>query len=265
MLKGLNVSIPGGVRVGVVGRTGAGKSSLFAALLRTGDVEGGEIFLDGVPISRPPLPVLRKAIALVPQEAYLFSGTVRRNLDPLGLYKEEELWEALEAVGLKGGGTSTSTSTSSTSTNSGSSTSSSITSLEAPVAEGGLNMSGGERQLLTIARALLKKHGAALVLMDEATASLDPARDALVQNALRAAFSGSGSGGEPRNSPTVLIIAHRVHTVMDCDYILGLRGGRVVEFAPPGELLKDEHSLFAGLVRESTSNSSSSCSQQHPQ
>ena len=105
-------------------------------------------------------------------------------------------------------------------------------------------MSAGERQLLTIARALVKRE-AKLVLMDEATASLDPASDALVQTALRKAFTLYGA--------TVLVIAHRVHTVMDCDLILGLKDGMVVEFAPPGVLLGQDDSLFAGLVRESSS------------
>lgn len=221
ILRGVSFSIPGGSRVGVCGRTAAGKSSLVAALFRTADViegDDGGVFIDGVPTARVPLPQLRAALSLVPQDAALFMGTVRRNLDPLHLSSDEKVWAAIDAVGLRAG----------------------VQSLEAPVAEGGGNFSAGERQLLCFARALLRK--SRIVVLDEATASVDAAGDASVHAAVLKAFEGI----------TIISIAHRVETIISSDLIIVMDQGRVVECAPPAVLLEDEGSAFSALVRESS-------------
>jgi ABC-type multidrug transport system fused ATPase/permease subunit len=229
VLKGVSVCIPAGARVGVVGRTGAGKTSLIAALLRTADVQSGSITLDAVDTASVPRTRLRGVISYVPQEAVLFTGSVRKNLDVLGQHSgaggEERLWEALRAVGLVGGATSGAAR---------------IDSLEGTqVGEGGGNFSAGERQLICIARAMLKR--ARVVVMDEATASVDAAGDELVQAALRKAFEGA----------TTLVVAHRINTVLDSDLILCMQDGRVAEFGPPQELLR-KGGLFRDLVEESS-------------
>lgn len=221
ILRGVSVIIPGGSRVGVCGRTGAGKSSLVAALFRTADViegdEGG-VFLDGVPTARVPLPQLRSALSLVPQDAALFLGTIRRNLDPLRFSADGDVWAAIDAVGLRGA----------------------VPSLDAPVAEGGSNFSAGERQLLCFARALLRK--SRVVVLDEATASVDAAGDASVHAAVLKAFVGV----------TIISIAHRVETIIASDLIIVMDQGRILECAPPSALLADEGSAFSALVRESS-------------
>ena len=231
VLAGVTLAIPAGARVGIVGRTGAGKSSLIAALLRTADVQAGKIEVDGVDTRRVPRGALRRAISYVPQEAVLFSGSVRKNLDVLGAHGgaegEGRLWAALQAVGLAGGGA-------------GGGPPRIEGSLEAvQVGEGGGNFSAGERQLLCIARAMLKR--ARVVVMDEATASVDAAGDERVQGAMQQAFQGA----------TQLIVAHRINTVLGCDYILCMDRGRVGEWGKPEELLRREGGLFRCLVEES--------------
>jgi ABC-type multidrug transport system fused ATPase/permease subunit len=221
VLRGVTASLPAGARVGVVGRTGAGKSSLLAALLRTADVQGGCVRVDGVDTAALPLPALRRAITLVPQDAALFAGSVRRNLDALGERGDGEIEGALRAVGLSarlGGGGG-------------------ALDLDARVAEGGANFSAGERQLLSLARALLRR--TRLVLLDEATASIDAAGDALVQRAIKEHFKGA----------TVITIAHRLQTVLDSDVIIVVEGGCVAEAGPPAQLM-ERGGLFAQLVRE---------------
>ena len=227
-LTGFSLEVPAGTRLGICGRTGAGKSSLLAALFRTADLQSGAVEIDGVDVKRVPLAVLRRRLTFIPQDALLFQGTVRRNLDVLGEHADAALWRALEAVGMAeavrrlgggggGGGDG----------------------LTAEVAEGGTNFSAGERQLLTIARALLRR--SKLVVLDEATASTDSTTDAAVQRALREAFAGS----------TTLTVAHRLNTVIDSDIIAVLGGGRLLEAGPPGELLRRPGGAFAALVAES--------------
>jgi ABC-type multidrug transport system fused ATPase/permease subunit len=219
-LTGFSLDVRGGERVGVCGRTGAGKSSLLAALFRTADLQTGLVEIDGLDVKRVPLSVLRRRLTFVPQDALLFAGTVRRNLDVLGAHADAEVLAALEAVGMReaverlGG-------------------------LGAAVAEGGASFSSGERQLLTVARALLRR--SKIVVLDEATASTDAATDARVQRALRAAFAGS----------TCLTVAHRINTIMDVDKVAVLGGGRLLEQGAPQELLRKRDSAFAALVGES--------------
>lgn len=218
VLRGVTLRIPPGARVGVCGRTGAGKSSLIAALLRTADVVAGGCVIDGLDATRVPLRSLRSRIALVPQDSGMVAGSLRRNLDVLGVCSDAQLWDALRAVGMD----------------------SAFASLDVHVTEGGANLSGGERQLLGVARAFLRH--AKIVIFDEATANCDAASDARVQAAVKRAFVGS----------TVITIAHRLHTILDSDIVVVLEAGAVLEAGPPASLLADAGSAFASLVRKST-------------
>ncbi|CAM9972835.1 unnamed protein product, partial [Ectocarpus sp. 12 AP-2014] len=211
VLKGLTLSIKGGSRVGVVGRTGAGKSSLIAALFRLVeyDRDRGGIEIDGVDISRVGLHDLRPKMSVVPQTPFLFSGSMRLNLDPFAKQSDAQMWASLEAVQMKtyvqslAGG------------------------LDAPVAEGGGNLSVGQRQLLCLARAVLQR--SQILVMDEATANIDQHTDSLIQDVVRTSFKGK----------TVIMVAHRLNTVIDCDQVVVLSEGSVVEAGHPHVLLQD--------------------------
>jgi len=226
VLKGLNVSVAGGERVGVVGRTGSGKSSLLLSLLRLVEpaLDAKEkyespISIDGVDILRIGLRDLRSKLGIIPQNPVLLSGTIRSNLDPFEEYTNEEIWKALEQCHLK------------------ESVEEMPGELDAAVAENGQNLSSGRRQMLVLGRALLRK--CKILLLDEATASVDIETDREIQRTLREAFQGC----------TVLTIAHRINTIMDSDKILVLKDGLAEEFAPPQELLQDETSIFSDIVR----------------
>lgn len=218
VLHGVDLVIPGGSRVGVVGRTGSGKSSLLLALLRLVEPSvqqpySAPISLDGVDTLRLGLLDLRRQLGIIPQNPVLFSGTIRSNLDPFDEYTDESIQDALEACGLPG------------------------IDLDALVTEYGNNWSQGQRQLLCLGRALLRD--CPVLLLDEATSSVDQETDRTVQRTLREAFAGR----------TVLTIAHRMNTILDSDLILVLQDGNVAEFAPPSELLEDPDSLFSAMVR----------------
>jgi len=221
VLRDVTVKIAGGHKIGVCGRTGAGKSSLIAALFRLCEVAKGRILIDQKDISQVPLHDLRSRLSIVPQDPVLFTGTVRYNLDPFDEYPDSRVWEVVEEVHLKGV----------------------ISRLEgklsAPVAENGENFSAGERQLFCMARALLRR--AKIIVLDEATAAADVETDALIQTAIRTSCSRS----------TVITIAHRLHTIMDYDEILVMHEGKVGEWGPPKALLAKENGLFAEMVRES--------------
>ncbi|KAL5477508.1 hypothetical protein EMCRGX_G024318 [Ephydatia muelleri] len=218
VLKSLSCTIKAAEKVGIVGRTGAGKSSLVALLFRLAEPCAGTVTIDGVQTSKIGLHDLRKKISIIPQDPVLFSGSVRYNLDPFEEYQDQQLWDVLEQVqlkavmeGLEGG-------------------------LENQVSEGGSNFSVGQRQLVCLARALLRKNK--ILVLDEATANIDLKTDGIIQSAIRGSFCEC----------TVLTIAHRLNTVMDCDRILVMDNGQIVEYDEPGVLLQDPNSLLKTMV-----------------
>ncbi|KAJ8922563.1 hypothetical protein NQ315_007593 [Exocentrus adspersus] len=204
-------------KIGVVGRTGAGKSSLIAAIFRLVELSSGTICIDSVDIKRIALPVLRSRMFCIPQDPFLFSGTIRDNLDPLGEFRDDEIWTALNKVNLI-------------------TTVQRLGGLGMNVDGGGSNFSVGQRQLICLARAVL--HNAKILCIDEATANVDQDTDRLIQNTLRSAFRKS----------TVITIAHRVQTIFDSDRVLVMNEGQVVEFDRPENLLDEPNSYFSQLV-----------------
>uniref|UniRef100_A0AAY4DKF2 ATP-binding cassette sub-family C member 5 n=1 Tax=Denticeps clupeoides TaxID=299321 RepID=A0AAY4DKF2_9TELE len=221
VLKTLSFGVLPEETVGIVGRTGSGKSSLGVALFRLAELSGGSIFIDGVNIAHVGLEDLRSRLSVIPQEPVLFIGTVRSNLDPWGQHTDEQVWEALEKTHVKD------------------MVSSLPHGLSSEVSENGDNFSVGERQLLCVARALLRR--SKVLLLDEATAAIDSETDRLLQETIRHSFEGC----------TTLVIAHRLNTVMSCNRILVLDQGQVVEFDTPSSLLENENSLFRAMVEAS--------------
>eukprot|EP00743_Colponemidia_sp_Colp-15_P007238 GILK01007815.1.p1 GENE.GILK01007815.1~~GILK01007815.1.p1 ORF type:complete len:1347 (-),score=258.26 GILK01007815.1:45-4052(-) len=224
VLCGVSVDIEGGEKVGIVGRTGAGKSSLILALYRLVERTEGFISIDGVDIAQVPLTHLRNQLSIIPQDPILFSGDIRYNLDPFQQHSDTQLMQALVRVGLD------------------SFVNSLPDQLGFSVSEGGLNFSVGQRQLLCMARALLRS--SKILILDEATASVDSTTDSLIQSMLREAFV----------SCTVLTVAHRLLTIMDYDKILVLGGGKVLEFGSPSSLL-EQQGEFSSLVDETGTES----------
>ncbi|XP_077509755.1 ATP-binding cassette sub-family C member 5-like isoform X2 [Amblyomma americanum] len=219
VLHGISFHVQGGQKVGIVGRTGAGKSSILVSLMRLKELESGHILLDGVDIGALGLHQLRSAVAVIPQDPVLFQGTVRYNLDPTNKNTDEELWDALERAHLKA------------------KIQKEDKQLECVVEKNGDNFSVGERQLLCLARALLR-HNKVLVL-DEATASVDAETDRLIQQTVQETFAGC----------TVLTIAHRLNTVLSCDMVLVLDAGKVVEMDSPFTLANDPNSAFSSMLK----------------
>jgi ABC-type multidrug transport system fused ATPase/permease subunit len=214
-LDRLSCAIPAGSRVGIIGRTGSGKSTLILSLLRLIEPSSGSIEIDGIDLSTLALSELRGALSVVPQEPILFSGQLRESLDPFKNCSDQEIWHTLERVGLK------------------EIVKSLPNKLNADVREGGANFSAGQRQLISLARALLRK--SKVIILDEATASIDSESDYQIQNVLRNELRGA----------TVLIVAHRLPTVMDADLILGLKNGRLIDFGSPSKLLSDKDTLLS--------------------
>ncbi|KAK1750100.1 ATP-dependent bile acid permease [Echria macrotheca] len=255
VLKGLNFHVNPSKRVGVVGRTGAGKSSLTLALFRFLEPRSGSIYVDGLDVSKIPLSDLRSRLAIIPQDPVLFSGTVRSNLDPFEDHTDDELRDALRRVHLVSEAESSATPQPTTGTNTpapeDASTSDTATvtnprntnifrDLDSPISEGGHNLSQGQRQLLCLARAIVSRPK--IMVLDEATSAVDMATDALIQRSIREEFRGS----------TLLVIAHRLSTIADFDRILVLSDGEVVEFATPKELWDlGEKGVFRSMCQES--------------
>ncbi|XP_034367767.1 ATP-binding cassette sub-family C member 2 [Arvicanthis niloticus] len=209
VLKGITCNIKSAEKVGVVGRTGAGKSSLTNCLFRILESAGGQIIIDGIDIASIGLHDLRGRLTIIPQDPVLFSGNLRMNLDPFNKYSDEEIWKALELAHLK----------------------SFVAGLQLgllhEVTEGGDNLSIGQRQLLCLGRAVLQK--SKILILDEATAAVDLETDSLIQTTIRNEFSQC----------TVITIAHRLHTIMDSDKIMVLDSGNIVEYGSPEELLSN--------------------------
>ncbi|KAJ4427649.1 hypothetical protein ANN_25297 [Periplaneta americana] len=202
-------------RVGIVGRTGAGKSSLISALFRLARLEGS-IKVDNVDTSTIGLPHLRSRISIIPQEPVLFSASLRDNLDPFHDFSDEVLWRALEDVELKD----------------------SVDGLDFFVNEGGTNFSAGQRQLICLARAIIRNNR--ILVLDEATANVDPQTDSFIQGTIRTKFKQC----------TVLTIAHRLNTIMDSDMVLVMEAGEMVEFGHPHVLLQNTEGNFYKMVQE---------------
>nr|CRX78939.1 hypothetical protein ls5930a1_00008 [Leucosporidium scottii] len=220
VLKGLSLSIGAGEKIGVVGRTGAGKSSIMQALFRiVNDLTSGSIEIDGLDISKMGLQDLREKLAIIPQDALLFNGTLRTNLDPFGLHDDATLWDALKRSWLVDqDSSSTDGKAAPAAAGSTPATPASRFTLDMAIEDEGNNLSVGERSLVSLARALVKD--SRIIVLDEATASVDLATDSKLQRTIRDAFSDK----------TLLIIAHRLRTVIDADRILVMSDGQVAEF-----------------------------------
>uniref|UniRef100_A0A452VN02 Multidrug resistance-associated protein 4 n=1 Tax=Ursus maritimus TaxID=29073 RepID=A0A452VN02_URSMA len=219
VLKHLTVLIKSREKVGIVGRTGAGKSSLISALFRLSEPEG-RIWIDKILTTEIGLHDLRKKMSIIPQEPVLFTGTMRKNLDPFNEHTDEELWNALTEVQLK------------------EAIEDLPGKLDTELAESGSNFSVGQRQLVCLARAILRKNR--ILIIDEATANVDPRTDELIQKKIREKFAQC----------TVLTIAHRLNTIIDSDKIMVLDSGRLKEYDEPYVLLQNEESLFYKMVQQ---------------
>uniref|UniRef100_A0A8C7TML5 Multidrug resistance-associated protein 4 n=1 Tax=Oncorhynchus mykiss TaxID=8022 RepID=A0A8C7TML5_ONCMY len=206
-------------KVGIVGRTGAGKSSLVSALFRLAEPEG-RIYIDGVLTSEIGLHDLRQKMSIIPQDPVLFTGTMRKNLDPFSQHTDEDLWNALQEVQLK------------------SVVEELPNKMETVLAESGSNFSVGQRQLVCLARAVLRKNR--ILIIDEATANVDPRTDELIQKTIRDKF----------RECTVLTIAHRLNTIIDSDRILVLGAGMIQEFDEPYVLLQNQESALYRIVQQ---------------
>lgn len=203
------------LQVGIVGRTGAGKSTLISALFRLAKIDG-ELIIDNIDARQIGLHDLRNKISIIPQEPMLFSASLRDNLDPFGEFEDVALWAALQSVELN----------------------KSFVSLDHSVNRGGGNLSAGQRQLLCLARAIVKRNK--ILVMDEATANVDPSTDALIQKTIRNQFKDC----------TVLTIAHRLNTIMDSDRVLVMDHGQAVEFGHPHVLLQKNDGYLTQMVAQ---------------
>ncbi|VAI08526.1 unnamed protein product [Triticum turgidum subsp. durum] len=222
VLKGLSVTFPGGMKTGIVGRTGSGKSTLIQALFRIVEPTVGQILVDGVDICTIGLHDLRSRLSIIPQDPTMFEGTVRSNLDPLNEYNDDQIWESLDNCQL------------------GDEVRRKELKLDSPVIENGENWSVGQLQLVCLGRVILKQ--TKILVLDEATASVDTATDNMIQRTLRENFSEA----------TVITIAHRITSVLDSDMVLLLDDGVAVERDSPANLLENKSSLFSKLVAEYT-------------
>ncbi|XP_072205259.1 multidrug resistance-associated protein 1 isoform X2 [Excalfactoria chinensis] len=220
VLKNINITINGGEKVGIVGRTGAGKSSLTLGLFRINEAAEGEIIVDGINIAKIGLHDLRFKITIIPQDPILFSGSLRMNLDPFDQHSDEDIWRSLELAHLKNF------------------VSSLPDKLNHECSEGGENLSVGQRQLVCLARALLRK--SKILVLDEATAAVDLETDNLIQSTIKSQFEEC----------TVLTIAHRLNTIMDYTRVLVLERGEVVECDSPDNLLQAK-GLFYSMAKDS--------------
>lgn len=244
VLQNIDLDVKPAEKIGIVGRTGAGKSSLTLALFRIIEPTTGEIDIDEVNSSKIGLFDLRSQLNIIPQDAHAFEGSVRENLDPFGQYSDETLWKVLEMAHLKEHIESMKTDVKKDDKKADKKgdgddkASQPQVGLDAKVVEGGSNLSSGQKQLLCLARALLKE--SKVLVLDEATAAVDVQTDKIIQETIRSEFKDK----------TILTIAHRLDTIMDSDRILVLERGRVKEFDTPGNLLNNKESEFYSLCKE---------------
>ena len=234
VLKEVTFSINPHEKVAIVGRTGAGKSTLSLAFFRIINLSGGLIIIDGIDISAIGLYDLRSRLTIIPQDPVLFTGTLRSNLDPLESCEDQELWEALKRVNfldtLQGSDIGATNDTIDPSN----------LTLDYPVSENGSNFSQGQRQLLCLARSLMQKNK--IIFLDEATASVDYETDRRIQKTIRSEFGDC----------TIVCIAHRLRTIIDYDKVLVLDKGRVIEYGSPLELIeKSSVGVFRSMCEES--------------
>lgn len=236
VINNISFHVPPNNKVGIVGRTGAGKSTIITAFFRFLDPETGNILIDGVDICKIGLRNLRQAITIIPQDPTLFTGTIKSNLDPFDEYSDKQMFESLRRVNLV---------SSDELNNIGSTTTqetenqNQFLDLESPITEGGGNLSQGQRQLMCLARSLLRSPK--VILLDEATASIDYDSDALIQQTIRDEFRSS----------TILTIAHRLRSIIDYDKILVMDAGEVVEYEDPYTLISNTDSLFYSMCANS--------------
>jgi len=224
VLKNVTLDFKPQEKVGIVGRTGSGKSSLGVGLFRLVEPATGYIDIDGVNCHEIGLFDMRSKLAIIPQDPVLFIGTVRYNLDPFEIYSDSQIWNALEQCYMK------------------KAIKSLPEGLEAPVIENGENFSVGERQLMCMARALLRN--SKVLMLDEATAAIDTETDSLIQVTIREAFKEC----------TMLTIAHRLNTVLTCDRILVMSDGEVAEFDTPATLIAKPNGMFASMLKAAESS-----------
>ncbi|KZP14241.1 P-loop containing nucleoside triphosphate hydrolase protein [Athelia psychrophila] len=234
VLNHISVNIKGGEKIGVVGRTGAGKSSLMLALFRIVELTSGSIIVDGIDISKIGLKDLRSKISIIPQDPLLFSGTIRSNLDPFSLYTDTHLWDALHKSYLTAKAPDADTEYEKSSE-----TQVSRYTLDTVIESEGANLSVGERSLLSLARALVKD--SRVVVMDEATASVDLETDNKIQKTI-----------QDLQGRTLLTIAHRLRTIISYDRILVLDAGMVAEFGAPLELFAKQGGIFRSMCEQSS-------------
>ncbi|KAG1715016.1 Multidrug resistance-associated protein 4 [Nymphon striatum] len=219
VLKDISFSIIGGQKVGIVGRTGAGKTSLINAIFRL-EESTGRMIIDGIDISKLGLHQLRKKLTVIPQEPLLFQNTIRYNLDPFGDYCDVKIWEALESVEMK-----------------------SVIrelpqQLDTELTEGSFSLSFGQQQLICLARAVLKENR--IIILDEATSNVDVITDKIIQRTIRTKFKDF----------TVITIAHRIHTIIDADVVVVMDNGKVIELDSPKNLVQNNNSNFYKMIME---------------
>lgn len=216
-IDGISIKFHAGEKIGIIGRTGAGKSTFVSSIYRGIETCEGDIYIDDQKITELDLKSLRSCIAVIPQEAYFFKDTLQNNIDPTGEWSPSDISALLSEIGaierFKDG-------------------------LGFVVEAEGANLSVGERQVVQLARAIVK--GSKVIIMDEATSSVDVITEEIIQNAIKKKLSDC----------TILTIAHRVHTIKDCDKVLVLERGRVLEFGSPDSLQKEEGSAYRMVLEE---------------
>ena len=231
-LSRVTFDIQPGHKIGIVGRTGSGKSTLSLAFFRFLEAENGSITIDGIDISHITLESLRRRLTIIPQDSQLFRGTIRSNLDPFGVCDDGDMWFALQRCQLAATGSSPRVP----------GAGSVVKSLDDPVEQGGSNFSAGQRQLLSLARGMLKMRESRILILDESTANLDAESDALIQRTIREQMAPGA---------TILTVAHRLKTIIDYDKVLVLGKGRVLEYDSPHALLSSKDSVFYELCEQS--------------